>query len=100
MSEEITKEEKKILYSDVEKKMGRERQLWQVFEELGELMTAMNKYIIRCKISEMELADEIADVMIMLEQVVQMFHLDGIVDERKMYKLRRLRERLDDGSLR
>lgn len=84
------------LYFRALKKWGREMQLVVALEELSELQkeickTVRNEYIPDYS----KLSDEIADVLIMLEQMQEMFEVQEEVEMRKKYKLNRLSERLN-----
>ena len=82
---------------------GVESQLNKVDEELKELIEALDNWR-KDKTKLPELVDEIADVMIMLEQL-EMIASDIcevivpiLVDHRKEYKLNRLKQRIEDDN--
>lgn len=56
------------LYREVVKQMGVEMQTDMVAEEVGEMLSALSKFK-RGRVRPMELAGEIADVRIMLDQI-------------------------------
>lgn len=92
----MTKEE---LYEKALSKYG-DLQLSVAMEECSELIKAISKYI-RSKddftkeINAIcDIAEEIADVEIMTEQLIQMLQIDDKVKWQKEQKLKRLEERL------
>lgn len=64
-----------------------------VFEEMSELQKELCKAL-RGSINQDNIAEEIADVEIMLEQMKLLFEVESQVDKFKEYKLERLEERL------
>lgn len=73
---------------------GAEAQTKMLFEEIGELMTAICQYSRgRDKVSH--LAEEIADVQIMLGQMTVLFDCEAEVERQRRYKLRRLEQRIE-----
>lgn len=62
-------------------------------EEMAELQKELSKNM-RGKENKIEIAEEIADVEIMLEQMKLLFDIEKEVEEEKKYKLKRLEERL------
>ena len=72
---------------------GTEAQLMMVLEEMSELQKEICKYF-RGKRDLEAMADEVADVEIMLEQVRIIFQIDDVVDEHISQKISRLRDRL------
>lgn len=77
---------------------GEEAQLWMVTEEMSELQKEICKYK-RGKKNQEEMTDEIADVLIMIEQlsIICGITIDS-VRERIDYKIDRLEERLNERS--
>lgn len=74
---------------------GAEAQTKKLFEEIGEFMEAFCKCESgRDKVSH--LAEEIADVHIMLDQMAVMFDCSAEMERMKRYKLRRLEQRIED----
>lgn len=72
---------------------GAERQMKKLFEEIGELQEAL------CKCTDgrdtvQHLAEEIADVQIMLAQMAIIFDCADMVADFKWAKLKRLEDRL------
>lgn len=85
-------ERKKIYYAAL-KKWGFEAQIWMVIEEMSELQ----KEICKAKRGKRDydaLADEIADVAVMLEQLQVIFGLRNLVFKHMDAKITRLKERL------
>ena len=89
-------------YGDINKKeickqaldvYGKEAQICMVFEEMAELQKELCKSL-RGKENRVEIAEEIADVEIMLEQMKILFNIDEEVEEMKECKIKRLAERL------
>ncbi|MSS42447.1 hypothetical protein FYJ27_01675 [Anaerosalibacter bizertensis] len=62
-------------------------------EEMTELQKELSKNM-RGEENELYIAEEIADVEIMLEQMKILFNIDEDVEEMKEYKIKRLAERL------
>jgi hypothetical protein len=83
------------------KTWGVQIQLVIALEEFAELSKEVAKTLRKKKLSE-NLADEIADAEIMLTQLRIVAHemgdgaLETLVEERKAFKIERLRTRLDD----
>lgn len=83
--------DKDILLKALEK-YGANAQIVMVFEEMAELQKELCKYL-RGRQNEAEIAEEIADVRIMLDQMELLFGLDTESIRRK--KLDRLSERVN-----
>lgn len=71
-------------------------QIVMVFEEMSELQKELCKYL-RGKYSPASIAEEIADVEIMLEQMKLLFCCANDVRDERRRKVERLKERLDNG---
>ena len=81
------------LYQRVMDKWGADAQLTVVIEELSELIKEVCK--IKRGMGDMtHLAEEVADVEIMCEQLRYIFDIDSVVDAWKESKLTRLANRL------
>lgn len=81
--------------SKVIRRWGKGAQIAKLHEEIGELMAAIGH--VRCgRATADAIAEEIADVNIMLRQLTLMFDLVGPVARYEEQKLERLRERLAD----
>ena len=73
---------------------GLEAQLWMVIEEISELEKEICKYK-RGKDNFFEIADEMADVYIMLEQLKRICGVpQNLIQQRIDFKFDRLRKRL------
>lgn len=75
---------------------GSRAQVVMVFEEMSELQKELCKYL-RGKYSPANIAEEIADVEIMLEQMKMLFFCANDVRDVRRCKVERLKERLDNG---
>lgn len=73
---------------------GEDVQIDIALEELGELVTALSR-LRRHRVTEADVAEEIADVQIMLDQMQIVFD-EPDVDAEIERKINRLRDRLDD----
>lgn len=71
---------------------GEDSQKRQAIEEMGELMAAMNQYR-RGRVKEAAVQEEIADVMIMMEQLAHIYGYHGVAYyvEQKMKRLNQRR---------
>ncbi|MCB7134790.1 hypothetical protein LE270_22525 [Salmonella enterica subsp. enterica serovar Hillegersberg] len=91
---------KELIYRTALRKWGPEKQLAKLAEEAAELSAAAARSLTGCG-GETALAEEMADVEIMLEQFRQN-GMDKLIDFWKAKKLARLAERLEvvtDGVL-
>lgn len=75
---------------------GSAPQIAMVFEEMSELQKELCKYL-RGRGSFEHIAEEIADVEIMLEQMKMLFCCTEDVRYVRKHKVERLKERLDNG---
>ena len=73
---------------------GSTLQIAMVFEEMSELQKELCKYL-RGKYSPENIAEEIADVEIMLEQMKMLFFCADDVRNERRRKVERLKDRLD-----
>ena len=86
---------------------GTHNQMLKCIEECGELSRAISRILIELssgdgfttEASEENLYEEIADVTIMLKQLVMMFQCEGKVQVQVMLKTNRLKERLEHGEI-
>lgn len=91
-------EEKYIkIIKDIVNKYSKEEQVMQTIEEMAELTVELNKNINRNKENETEIILEIADVEIMLAQLILIYDIDpdklqGAIE----YKLLRQKERMEN----
>ena len=86
-------ENEKSLYDKAIKKWGVDSQVYMAYEEMGELLSALNK-LLRKRVTVDDVITEIADVQIMTEQLALIFGQDKVSAE-KDRKLKRLEERLN-----
>lgn len=84
----------KEIYRQAIEKWGAELQIIMVFEEMAELQKELCKSF-RGKENRVEIAEEIADVEIMLGQMKLYYGIEGGVERHKKLKLQRLEERLN-----
>lgn len=88
--------DEKNIYRQAIEKWGAEGQITMVFEEMAELQKELCKYLRGGYKSIYDIAEEIADVEIMLEQMKLLFGIEEGVERHKKLKLQRLEERLKD----
>lgn len=86
-------DERRTVYRRAIEKYGVDAQLWMVIEEMSELAKEICKHQ-RGKRCLADIADEIADVQIMLEQATMIFGVDDLVCKHMDQKVERLRERV------
>jgi len=87
------------IYKKAIEKWGADFQILMLFEEVGELMQAISKIYRSKDKGEYDfatLAEEIADVEIMLEQLKIIFGVEEGVKKIRKIKLKRLEEMLND----
>lgn len=89
----ITYEERKATYKVALRKWGIDSQVMMAVEEMSELTKEICK-IFRGKGTMDDLADEIADVLITLEQLKLIYEIGDMVDDHINAKIYRLQERL------
>lgn len=87
----------KEIYQIALQKYGAENQILMVFEEMSELQKELCKSL-RGKDNVCEIAEEIADVRIMLEQMVFMYGVHGEVKRQHKLKMERLNERIKEAK--
>ena len=93
--------DKQEIYRKAQKKWGKQLQLVVAMEEMAELTKQISKEI-RGSPNHKELASEIADVRIMLEQIEFLMGQESLVPFKEMveseyvFKLKRLEGRLND----
>lgn len=81
------------LYREAIRQWGADAQTLMVFEEMSELQKELCKCA-RGKQNKKEIAEEIADVMIMLEQMMVLHECEAEVARYKIEKLKRLEHRV------
>jgi len=83
--------EKEEIYKEAINHWGKELQIGMLMEEVGELFVAVNKFRRGRLSNKNRIAEEIADVMIMLEEISFMFEIDeDCIAKWKVSKLKRL----------
>lgn len=87
----------KIVIVDAIKTFGEENQKIVAVEELSELQKEITKDL-RGQLNSYNLAEEFADVLIMLYQLLEMYDIEKKVDMFFNYKIERLKERLRDAG--
>lgn len=73
---------------------GRESQVLIAIEEMSELTKELCKYFRRYD-RKKEIIEEVADAQIMLEQLIELFGIEGDVDKMIDYKLNRQIRRME-----
>lgn len=79
------------------RRYGAQAQITMAFEEMAELQDVLCKFL-RGRVDGdtlANIAEEIADVGIMLDQMAIEFEVEDAVAEQRAYKVRRLRERIE-----
>lgn len=89
----MEKEKRIGLYQKALSKWGETAQSNMVYEEVGELLTALARYK-RGRANYKDVITELADVSIMIEQMATLFGYEDF-EEEKEYKLNRIKERLE-----
>ena len=87
----------KKIYKEALDKYGAQMQETICIEELSELQKALCKHI-RGNGSMADISEEIADVQIMLEQMILLFDLESSVEKWRDIKLARLRDLISEGT--
>ena len=90
-------EEERNAFLDALRVFGSQNQITMVFEEMAELQDVLCKFL-RGRIDGdtlVNIAEEIADVGIMLDQMAIEFEVEDAVAEQRAHKVRRLRERIE-----
>ena len=100
----MTEDFKKKVYQDAIKFYGTYNQHNVAMEECGELIQAISKFLRATKAKDMLIArnhirEEIADVMIVIDQLRLMHAIgDKEMEQEVEYKVARLNERIEHGS--
>jgi len=89
----MTNEEKEEIYQKALNSYGFDAQLDQLTEECGELITACNK-LRKGQEGVPLIIDEIADVIIMCEQIMYTMIIENKVNKRINFKLEQLKQKL------
>lgn len=82
------------IYDKALKLWGEEAQIKVAIEEMAELINALMKFD-RNRVCTNEVAEEIADCQIMLEQLSNIFCGAGVIEQIKLRKLQRLMDRIE-----
>ncbi len=77
------------------KTWGKNAQMLQLLEEMSELQKEVIKNINRGQDNVAALAEEAADVMIMMEQLIYIYGIDEQVRQQAAYKINRLKKHLE-----
>lgn len=85
--------DKTDIYREAMRQYGLENQIVVAIEEMSELQKELCKFL-RRDFGSSNIIEEIADVKIMLEQLIYIFHCRKRVDYEKQMKIERLAERL------
>jgi len=87
------------LYYAAIKKWGIEPQKTMLYEELGELITALSQYT-RGRVTKEDVLTELADATIMIEQIALLLGFDDYEDEleKKLVRLRDKKLKLNNDS--
>lgn len=93
----IPYEERLEVYTKALAYFGEENQMTVALEELSECQKEICKFL-RGYGNAGHLAEEVADALIMLEQVIHIFRLDEMVGQEMDRKINRLENRLRGGS--
>ena len=89
-----TADDEQLIYETALNKWGKENQTLMMFEEMAELQKELCKEA-RGEDNTDAIAEEIADVKIMLEQMIILHNCKDMVEMQMKRKLQRLKERLE-----
>lgn len=89
----VITEKAKEVYSRALNKFGKVNQVNVAIEEYSEAIKELTK-LLREQGNLEHLAEELADALIVTEQMAQIFHIEEAIDEWKKYKLDRLEKML------
>ena len=90
----VSNEDREV-YMDAIRNWGVDAQIDMVYEECGELLTAVSRLRRgRCTIDDV--VTEMADVSIMIDQLNVMFNLGEKFDKEKSRKINKLRDKLNE----
>jgi len=85
-----------ILFDDALTLWGKEFQIMMAIEEMAELMQKLSHYLRKNrKVKYTEIASEIADVQIMMRQLIQIFCILDIVNQQEALKLNKLQQYIE-----
>lgn len=77
------------IYQKAIDKFGKENQIIKAMEELSELTKELAKNLQGADNIE-HIAEEMADVDIMLDQIIEIFHFEDLLIEKRIEKIERL----------
>lgn len=97
LNEQIQAEHDRGINQSAIYKYGGERQKKKLFEEMAELMQAIC-HTDDGKDDKWHIAEEIADVQIMLEQMIFLYGIRGEVNRQHELKIKRLNDRVNGGG--
>lgn len=81
-------------------KFGAQTQLCMLAEEQGELIKAINKRLRNKTLDNKDIIEEMADVMIVMQQFVDFFNIDSNrINSMAKEKIKRTEERIKKGIL-
>lgn len=86
---------RKKVYRQTLKVYGRDKQMIKAIEEMSELQKELCKWTLGADNGK-QVQEEIADVIIMMEQMRMLFDVDGEIKKMIAYKVDRLERRLND----
>lgn len=87
-------DEEKVLRAALDR-FGEQAQTQMLFEEMAELQKELCKHA-RGSCNTLAIAEEIADVMIMLEQMILLHNCRDHVEAVRRYKVQRLQKRMEE----
>lgn len=91
----LTLIERREIYEKAYEKYGESNQFLKALEELAELGVEVAKYAnSTIESGDAKIIDEISDVEVQLEQIKMKLNITKDVEERKDYKVRRLKQRM------
>ena len=96
VKEAPTREQKLRMIAD---KYGVSRQMYKLMEECGELVAASAKYDPHDYRTGYHLAEEIADVRVMIEQIEYLLSIHGTVQEYMDHKVDRQIKRMREAGM-
>lgn len=97
MSMQFTYERRKDVYEQALAAFGAQNQITIAIEEMSELIKELCK-LNRNRTNNERIAEEIADVTVMIEQLRLIFDINDLVAEKMDWKMRRLKFRLEKGE--
>ena len=80
------------------KRFGKERQMWQLIEEFSELEKEIAKEVNGRREDLKGLAEEAADVLIMMDQLLYIYNIYDEVKEQAAFKVNRLKTYLESNK--